>query len=44
MAEVVKCGFIADPEILTLVEADPAAALDPAGPVLRRADPTRPSR
>jgi 3-dehydroquinate synthase len=34
MAEVVKCGFIADPEILTLVEDDPAAALDPAGPVL----------
>lgn len=34
MAEVVKCGFIADPEILTLVEADPAAALDPAGSVL----------
>lgn len=34
MAEVVKCGFIADPEILTLVEADPAAALDPAGAVI----------
>jgi 3-dehydroquinate synthase len=34
LAEVVKCGFIADPEILTLVESDPAAALDPAGPVL----------
>ena len=34
MAEVVKCGFIADPEILTLVEADPGAALDPAGPVI----------
>ena len=34
LAEVVKCGFIADPEILTLVETDPAAALDPAGPVL----------
>jgi 3-dehydroquinate synthase len=34
MAEVVKTGFIADPEILTLVEADPKAALDPAGPVL----------
>ena len=34
MAEVVKCGFIADPEILTLVETDPATALDPAGPVL----------
>ncbi len=34
MAEVVKCGFIADPRILELVEADPVAALDPAGPVL----------
>ena len=35
LAEVVKCGFIADPEILTLVEADPAAALEPIPPVLR---------
>jgi 3-dehydroquinate synthase len=35
MAEVVKAGFIADPVILDLVEADPAAALDPDGPVLR---------
>ncbi|MDI1462306.1 3-dehydroquinate synthase [Catellatospora sp. KI3] len=35
MAEVVKGGFIADPVILDLIEADPAAALDPAGPVLR---------
>ena len=26
LAEVVKCGFIADPEILELVERDPAAA------------------
>jgi 3-dehydroquinate synthase len=26
MAEVVKCGFIADPEILALIEADPEAA------------------
>ena len=34
MAEVIKTGFIADPEILALVEADPKAALDPAGPVL----------
>jgi len=34
MAEVVKCGFIADPEILALVEKDPAAALDPASDVL----------
>ena len=35
MAEVVKTGFIADPRILDLVEADPAAATDPAGDVLR---------
>jgi 3-dehydroquinate synthase len=34
MAEVVKGGFIADPVILDLIEADPAAALDPAGSVL----------
>ena len=33
-AEVVKAGFIADPTILDLVEADPAAALDPHLPVL----------
>jgi 3-dehydroquinate synthase len=33
-AEVVKTGFIADPVILELIEADPAAALDPTGPVL----------
>ncbi|EHR60803.1 3-dehydroquinate synthase [Saccharomonospora cyanea] len=31
MAEVVKAGFIADPRILELIEADPAAAVDPAG-------------
>ena len=31
LAEVVKCGFIADPEILSLIEADPAVAPDPAG-------------
>jgi len=30
LAEVVKCGFIADPEILRIVEADPQAAADPA--------------
>jgi 3-dehydroquinate synthase len=35
LAEVVKCGFIADPAILDLVEADPAAATDPRGPVVR---------
>jgi len=34
MAEVVKCGFIADPRIIELVEADPLAALDPGGDVL----------
>jgi 3-dehydroquinate synthase len=34
LGEVVKCGFIADPEILALVEKDPVAALDPASPVL----------
>ena len=35
LAEVVKCGFIADPRILTLLESDPRAATDPRGPVLR---------
>jgi 3-dehydroquinate synthase len=35
LAEVVKCGFIADPAILDQIEADPAAATDPTGPVLR---------
>ncbi|MCV7316894.1 3-dehydroquinate synthase [Mycolicibacillus parakoreensis] len=34
MAEVVKAGFIADPVILDLIEADPTAALDPHGAVL----------
>ncbi|MFD2416212.1 3-dehydroquinate synthase [Amycolatopsis pigmentata] len=34
MAEVVKAGFLADPEILELIERDPAAALDPAGAVI----------
>jgi 3-dehydroquinate synthase len=29
LAEVVKCGFIADPAILELLEADPAAAITP---------------
>jgi 3-dehydroquinate synthase len=33
-AEIVKAGFIADPVILDLFEADPAAALDPTGTVL----------
>src|SRR4029079_9256629 len=34
MAEIVKAGFIADPVILDLIEADPAAAIDPSGEVL----------
>jgi 3-dehydroquinate synthase len=34
LAEVVKGGFIADPVILDLIEADPGAALDPNGAVL----------
>ncbi|WP_067502502.1 3-dehydroquinate synthase [Actinoplanes sp. TFC3] len=35
LAEVIKCGFIADPAILELVEGDPAAAADPGSAVLR---------
>jgi len=35
LGEVIKCGFIADPEILRLVEDDPAAAGDPRSKVLR---------
>jgi len=34
MAEIVKAGFIADPVILDLIEADPEAALEPTGEVL----------
>src|SRR5690606_9259469 len=34
-AEVVKCGFIQDPRILEIIEADPAAATDPATPAFR---------
>jgi 3-dehydroquinate synthase len=34
LGEVVKCGFVADPEILTLIEADAAAALDPTSDVV----------
>lgn len=30
LAEVIKCGFIADPEIVRIVTADPRAATDPA--------------
>ncbi len=36
LAEVVKCGFIADPRVLELVEADPRAAAVPDGPVVRQ--------
>ncbi|RFU84247.1 3-dehydroquinate synthase [Streptomyces triticagri] len=32
LAEVIKAGFIADPEILALIEADPEAARSPQGP------------
>lgn len=32
MAEIIKAGFIADPVILDLVEADPQGARTPAGP------------
>lgn len=35
LAEVVKCGFIADPTILDLVEADPEGASTPDGPHVR---------
>jgi 3-dehydroquinate synthase len=35
LAEVIKCGFIADPLILDVIERDPAACLDPHGPALR---------
>ncbi|KUL56243.1 3-dehydroquinate synthase [Streptomyces albidoflavus] len=32
LAEIIKAGFIADPVILDLIEADPSAARTPAGP------------
>jgi 3-dehydroquinate synthase len=35
MAEVIKCGFIADPAILDLIEKDPAAVTDPRADTLR---------
>ena len=35
MAEVIKCGFIADPAILDLVEKDPSAVTDPESAILR---------
>jgi 3-dehydroquinate synthase len=34
LAEVIKCGFIADPEILTMIESDPASAVRPDSPPL----------
>jgi 3-dehydroquinate synthase len=34
MAEVAKCGFIADPTILELIEAAPDSVLDPASTLL----------
>lgn len=34
LAEVIKTGFIADPVILDLIEADPEAAVDPSGDLL----------
>lgn len=35
LAEVIKCGFIADPAVLELIEADPAAAATAGSPVER---------
>ncbi len=35
LGEVVKCGFIADPEILALIERDPASVLEPGSDQLR---------
>jgi 3-dehydroquinate synthase len=35
MAEVVKCGFIADPRILHIVERDPGAAAQADGPAVQ---------
>ncbi len=34
LAEVVKCGFICDPTILSLISRDPSAALDPTAAIL----------
>ena len=41
MAEVVKCGFIADPAILELIENNPEAVKDPASAVAARTHRTR---
>lgn len=35
LAEVLKCGFIADPEILAMADRDHKALLDPSSPELR---------
>jgi 3-dehydroquinate synthase len=35
LAEVIKCGFIADPAILTVIDSDPAAAVRPDSTMLR---------
>jgi len=35
LAEVVKAGFLADPELLDLIERDPAGAAAPTGPLTR---------
>lgn len=35
-AEIVKCGFIGEPEILDIIEADPGRATDPRTPEFRR--------
>jgi 3-dehydroquinate synthase len=35
LAEVIKCGFIADPEILTMIESDPIAAVRADSAALR---------
>jgi 3-dehydroquinate synthase len=35
LAEVIKCGFIADPEILAMIESDPGSAVRADSPVLR---------
>jgi 3-dehydroquinate synthase len=35
LAEVIKCGFIADPEILTMIESDPSGAVRHDTAVLR---------
>jgi 3-dehydroquinate synthase len=35
LAEVIKCGFIADPQILTMIESDPSTAVRPDSPMLR---------